>query len=219
MSNLDVKINDNNLEFNDQEIFEKFKKLSLSSKPQENLLDNDQSYSDDNADNLTETNVEKREDSEKKNISNAMRFISTRRGCKLEKPILDKLNEQRQNKFVQNKQKISKKFDNYEIVGIIDGICIEEKCILEIKTRNNLDMAKKTITKREQIQVIVYMNLHNSDKCLFVECDGNGQIKKTEILYDEAEFQKIIKSLQDFCNFGKSLTKAEFESLKAKYLK
>ena len=52
---------------------------------------------------------------------------------------------------VQKKQKISKKFDNYEIVGIIDGICIEEKCILEIKTRNNLDMAKKTITKREQI--------------------------------------------------------------------
>ena len=41
MSNLDVKINDNNLEFNDQEIFGKLKKLFLSSKPQENLLDND----------------------------------------------------------------------------------------------------------------------------------------------------------------------------------
>lgn len=229
---LEENINLETLKFNDQLVLESFQKEHLPLINQEFMQKSfltKEDISDDftieeyftaesDEEKFIITNDNTRQEQEKLKSLNAIRYISTSRGNRLEKSIMDKINEETKMNFIKNKARKFKKFSMFEIVGIIDGICSEEKCILEIKTRKRFDKFKETISKSEKIQALVYMNLHESDKCLFVECGSNGELKKTIIDYDDFKFQnEIVKSLEQFCNFARDLTKEDFENLVQKY--
>jgi hypothetical protein len=152
--------------------------------------------------------------------ANANRYVSNMRGRKMEKYILERINTEKNKNFIQNKSRKYMDFGMFKIVGIIDGICQEEKTILEIKTRSKFDPDKDTISNKEKKQALVYMHMHGCDKCLFVESGPNGQRKETIIEYDEKLFKNdILNKLEEFCIFARNMTFEEFDQLKNKYSK
>ncbi|RNA23216.1 hypothetical protein BpHYR1_015854 [Brachionus plicatilis] len=222
---MDINIDSENLRFNDQEIMNNFKIDTIpilnSEIIEDNLLESDaEEYftAESDEESFITANDKKRNEFTAIKSLNALRFISTSRGNKLEKSILERTNEEKQMNFIRNKTKKYKDFNLFKIVGIIDGISAEHKCILEIKTRSKFNKNKDTITKSEKIQALVYMNMHECDKCLFVECGSNGEIKQTMIDYDDFKFQnEVIRSLEEFCYFAQNITQDELENLIKKY--
>jgi hypothetical protein len=104
------------------------------------------------------------------------------------------------------------------ISGIVDGISADKKQILEIKTKRGLNHHQQTITPKERKQALAYMKMHNANSCLFVEVGPDGRVKKTEIKWDEREFDKeIVTKLNKFCSYARSLTEQGFKDLLAKH--
>lgn len=141
------------------------------------------------------------------------------RGRKMERSILDKINnEYIDYEFVSNKSKKYVDYGNFKIVGIIDGWSVTKKTILEIKTRKNFEKDGDTITKRERMQAMAYMNMFACDSCLFVESGPKGELKKTMLDYDENVFNTDIRSvLDEFTQFARRLDRDEFKNLLIRY--
>ena len=149
----------------------------------------------------------------------AVRYISNMRGRKMERSIVEKINQDGGFKFEQNKSRKVVDYGNFKIVGIIDGWCVEQRTILEIKTRKNFEPVKTSITGREKLQAIAYMNMYDCDRCLFVENGPNGELKKTWIDYDENVFRNdIFLKLDEFILFARDLGEEEFKNLLRKYI-
>lgn len=235
---LDETIDFKNLKFDDDSLLEAFEKtLRLTCEPDMNgfnfkmsqLLITDDSEQDELSAYLTPESDEEHFKSVNKKIDKeeivsaksrqAIRYISNMRGRKLEKHILDRINsEHAELNFQQNKTKHVKDYGQFEIVGIIDGISSDKKTVLEIKTRKNFTDDKKTITKKERLQAFTYMNMLESERCLFVECGPNGELKKEFIDYDESTFrQEIFTKLELFCNYAKDLKENDFINLLIKH--
>ena len=99
--------------------------------------------------------------------------------------------------------------------GKIDGINVEAKCIVEIKTRNkSLDMRKESITQKEKLQALTYMKLFDCEECWIVEADKDAKQKINKITWSMVEFeQKILKKLNGFCEYARALNEQEFIQL------
>ena len=142
------------------------------------------------------------------------RYISFMRGRKLENHVLAKINKESEKKFEKNKAKKTIEFERFRLVGIIDGISADGKRVLEIKTRSKLSMEKSTITSKEKKQALTYMKMHGCQSCLFVEVGPDGNTKKTEIEWDEEEFEReIMSKLDEFCMFARGLSEEAFRDL------
>lgn len=149
----------------------------------------------------------------------AVRYISNMRGRKMEKHILEKINKSYEGySFVQNKSKKYVDYGNFKIVGIIDGMSSGEKTILEIKTRKNFQHNGETITRRERLQAMTYMNMFACERCLFVESGPNGEIKETMLYYSDEDFKSdVIDKLNEFTLFARTFNKEKFMNLLIKY--
>jgi hypothetical protein len=146
------------------------------------------------------------------------RYISFMRGRKLEDHVLAKINKETEVNFVKNKSKTVTNFGMFNIVGIIDGISGDKQKILEIKTRNKLSHEKPTITSKERKQAMAYMKMHGCSTCLFAELGPDGALKKTEIKWNEDEFNEgIMIKLNEFCLYARNLSEQEFKKLLIKH--
>jgi hypothetical protein len=146
------------------------------------------------------------------------RYISCMRGRILEDHVVARVNEETEYMFEKNKTRTIVDFGLFKVVGIIDGISKDGNTILEIKTRNKLNTEKNTITGKERKQALTYLKMYDCDSCLFVEADPDGNLKKTEIDWDESEFNnEILAKLNEFVMYARSLTEKEFCDLLEKY--
>lgn len=233
--NLDESLDLEELKFDDNKIIESFSetlkiksdkggKESLEFLMNRLLLTDDDDEGDENSDYVTaQSDEECFKKSSDTNIMNeakskqAVRYISNMRGRKMEKSILEKINQDGF-RFEQNKSRKVVDYGEFKIVGIIDGWCEEKRTILEIKTRKNFELSKSSITAREKLQAMAYMNMYECDQCLFVENGPNGELKKTWIEYDEEIFNRdIFLKLKEFTLFARDLDQDEFKDLLAQY--
>jgi hypothetical protein len=146
------------------------------------------------------------------------RYISCMRGRILEDHVVAKVNEETDLTFEKNKTRTIVDFGLFKVVGIIDGISTDGKTILEIKTRNKLNTEKNTITNKERKQALTYLKMYGCNSCLFVEADPDGNLKKTEIGWNEEEFNnEILAKLNEFVLYARSLSEEEFHDLLEKY--
>ncbi|CAF0861498.1 unnamed protein product [Brachionus calyciflorus] len=230
-NSLEEALDYENLKFDDKKVIDSYRKAfkgetDLCFMVQNLLLTDDESESEDESYFTAESDEEKfvkinNQQKEKKiqhKTANASRYVTNMRGRKMEKFILERINREKNLNFLQNKSRKILEFGIFKIVGIIDGICLEEKTILEIKTRNKFDASKETINTKEKRQALVYMHMYDCDKCLFVENGPNGERKETIIEYDEKIFKNdVIKKLEEFCIFARNLTYEELNDLINKY--
>ena len=106
----------------------------------------------------------------------------------------------------------------YAIKGRIDGIDLNSRTIIEIKTKSKVDHLSATMELRERIQCLAYMKLSGMIRALFVETDPNGIMKIIKIDYEETEFlDRIDKGLSHFSNKYRNLNENEFTKLIHKY--
>lgn len=180
--------------------------LSDRVKVDEVLLRRQADRSEDNLD--AEAAKLKREMIEK----NLKRYVACERGKKAEKFIMDIINEQEGTNFTKTKKTLIKDFDLFKIRGIIDGIDEEKRYLLEVKTRNSFSKTQDTITRLERIQVLCYMALTDSKRCIFVEKGPKAdEMKTTYIDYDPKELERdILSKLRAFVETNRKLSKAEF---------
>jgi hypothetical protein len=141
-------------------------------------------------------------------------YACTQRGIKIENPVILKVNQDHGFNFQQNKKYMDKDFGSFRIRGKTDGIDHEKRTLIEVKSRNKFDASKCTITEKEKIQPLVYMNLYDCDRCLFVVSGPDGKQKIEEIEWDEEKFNRVVISkLEKFTNYARSLTKEDFKDL------
>jgi hypothetical protein len=147
-----------------------------------------------------------------------LRYVSFMRGRMLEDHVLAKVNTESEIPFEKNKAKTITDFGMFKIVGIIDGMSADKKKILEIKTRKELSHVKATITSKERKQAMAYMKMHQCGSCLFIETGPDGALKKTEIEWDEAEFNdEVMSKLNALCSYARGLSEEEFRKLLEKH--
>jgi hypothetical protein len=139
--------------------------------------------------------------------------VSTNRGKIFESHILAKINKEENANFTKNKEKKIFDFGMFRIDGIIDGIDLSGRQIIEIKTRKKLDSEKCTITSRELIQALAYIKLFDCESCLFVEYGPDGSMKKELIEWDELKFKAVVNKLEKFTMFARRLRRDEFEEM------
>lgn len=141
------------------------------------------------------------------------------RGRKMERSILNKINTSYDGyNFEAKKTKKYVDYGKFKIVGIIDGLSETKKTILEIKTRKNFESKGKTITPRERLQALTYMNMFACERCLFVESGPKGELKETVLDYDHDEFKReILDILERFTEKARDYDQVEFEGLLIKY--
>jgi len=141
-------------------------------------------------------------------------YTSTQRGKRIENPVILKVNQDHGFNFQQNKKYMDKDFGSFRIRGKTDGIDPEKRTLIEVKSRNKFDASKCTITEKKKIQPLVYMNLYDCDRCLFVVSGPDGKQKIEEIEWDEEKFNRVVISkLEKFTNYARSLTKEDFKDL------
>ena len=144
--------------------------------------------------------------------TNLKRYVACERGKKAEKFIMDIVNEKEGTKFTKTKKTLIKDFEFFKIRGIIDGIDEEKHYLLEVKTRNKFSKAGDTITRLERIQVLCYMALTDSKRCIFIEKGPKADdMKTTYIDFDPQELEReILSKLRAFVETNRKLTKDEF---------
>lgn len=137
------------------------------------------------------------------------------RGRKMEYSILQKINKTYDGyEFKTNKQKKYVDYGKFKIVGIIDGVSHTKRTILEIKTRKNFEPEGETISRRERLQALTYMNMFDCDRCLFVESGPHGELKETMLEYDDELFKReVLDLLEKFTDKARAYERVEFEAL------
>ena len=92
-------------------------------------------------------------------------------------------------------------FGLFTISGIIDGINMKQKEIIEIKTRKSFDSNIYTINRRELIKLFCYMKLFDAETCYFVELGPKGDYKTHVIEWnDKFWLNEIYYKLVKFTN-------------------
>jgi hypothetical protein len=93
--------------------------------------------------------------------------------------------------------------------------------VVEIKTTKNLKLNKQNeikLDKKVKIQCLCYLKLtgHNICWCIYVGSDGTQ--KKTEITFDENEFNELVLSkLNNLVLKYRNMSEHEFKELVKKY--
>jgi hypothetical protein len=141
------------------------------------------------------------------------------RGNQLEKSIIERLNEQQNYNFVQDKELKWADFELFKICGIPDGIDLERQTVVEVKTRYFIDIAKKSpVCLRERVQCLSYLKLTNCKLCLLVESGPNGEQNVHRIEWDEDEFvSRVVDKLSDFVCKYRRMSEQEFCQIAKKY--
>lgn len=124
--------------------------------------------------------------------------VKTKRGCMLENNILKRVNVELELNFSKkNKQKV-KHYENFRLNGIVDGIDMENSCIIEMKSRNGRKNNGSYLpTASDQLQVLTYMDIYECKECVFVCCDPRGQLYYTFFRQDKDEFNIRIRNKLD----------------------
>lgn len=144
--------------------------------------------------------------------------ISLERGNQLEPHVIEKINKDENMSFVQDKTLRTMDFGFYRLCGIVDGIDEAKKTLIEVKTRNSVDLNKKTINLRDRLQCLAYLKLTSCERCLLVESGPNGQQNKFFIEWDEDEFEERIASrLRQFVIKYRTMKESEFRVKVRKY--
>ena len=120
--------------------------------------------------------------------------------------------------FVQEKSLKTMNFGYFRLCGIIDGIDTEKKTLIEVKTRNFIDVHKRTINLKDKLQCLAYLKLTGCERCLLVESGPKGQQTKFYIDWDESEFEeRIVDRLRRFVSKYRSMKESEFRIRIRKY--
>ena len=144
--------------------------------------------------------------------------ISLERGNQLEPHVIEKINKEESVNFVQDKTLKSMDFGFYRLCGIVDGIDESKRMIIEVKTRNLVDVTKRTINLRDRLQCMAYLKLTGCERCLLVESGPNGQQNKFVIEWNEEEYENRIASrLRQFVIKFRNMRESEFRMKVRKY--
>jgi hypothetical protein len=146
----------------------------------------------------------------KERSKSAYAYLTRYRGRLLEKPILSYIKSRSANNLFNFKKHgfvpDYNHNDLFTVKGRVDGMDLERRMLVEIKTRWNFSLNKNTVSLADHVQVLVYMKLFDCSSCLFVECGPNGRqgLKETMIKYDAEQFEEYMHRVERFCKIGSS---------------
>lgn len=141
----------------------------------------------------------------------AISKINMSRGVRLEKVTLDTLAVQQGYIITgKNDKKYLKDFGHFILSGKVDGIDERESRIIEVKNRTRF-MHEPPIY--DKIQCLIYMVLTDMKSCLLVEHFPDGDIRKTQLDFDQKEFNEIHDKLVEITLRIRGLTKDSLAEL------
>jgi len=144
--------------------------------------------------------------------------IRLERGNQLESHVIEKINKEENMNFVQDKTLRTMNFGFYTLCGIVDGIDEAKRTLIEVKTRNSVDVNKRTINLKDRLQCLAYLKLTNCERCLLVESGPKGQQNKHFIEWNENEFEdRIASRLREFVIKYRNMKESEFRIKVRKY--
>jgi hypothetical protein len=176
-------------------------------------------------DNQTETETENEEESDyipKINLGSYInKQASFSRGKKMEQPTINKVNEKYEKEFEKCLNYIEKDLGSFYLYGRPDGIDEQNKLIVEIKTTTNLKLNSQneiTLDKKTRIQCLCYLKITGFNTCWCVHLSSDGTLKKTEIAFDENEFDELVVSkLNAIVDKYRNMSEQDFIGLVNKY--
>lgn len=142
------------------------------------------------------------------------RQVSLKRGRKIEKNMRDHLNEVSHFHFKSSSDFHTKDYGEFKITGAFDGIDEKNSTILEIKSLNRTSLESFLPSRRQRIQMLVYMDIYACTKCLFLCAKSNGDVVFKEIVWNEHEFKSLVKDkLVEFTKRMREMTERDFINL------
>lgn len=180
-------------------------------------------------DNETETETEHEEESDYNDNTlpkiNLKSYISKQasfsRGKKMEQPTINKVNENYEKSFKKCSNYIERDLGSFYLYGRPDGIDEQNRLIVEIKTTTNLKLNNQNeiiLDKKTRIQCLCYLKLTGFNTCWCVHLSSDGTLIKTEIVFDENEFDELVVSkLNAIVDKYRNMSEQDFIGLVNKY--
>jgi hypothetical protein len=141
--------------------------------------------------------------------------VNMSRGVNLEAVTLDTLAVQQGYAITgKNDKKYFKDFGNFIISGKVDGIDASQSRVIEIKNRTRFMSEPPHYDK---IQCLIYMVLTEMKSCLLVEHFPDGQIRETQLDFNEEQFNEIYDKLEQLTFKIRCLTKNGLAELIAQH--
>lgn len=146
--------------------------------------------------------------------------VSTERGKMLEPLIIEKINKEEKMNFVKDSSLIIlEDVEGYfKLSGIPDGIDNRNNTIIEVKTRENVDLRKRRVELSDRLQCLAYLKLTSCKRCLLVVSGPDGRQNRFDIEWSEREFERRIASrLRELVKKYRCMSEREFSMKVKKY--